>query len=80
MSFCKNTKLLTALLVGVVMASGVGVAADAKQKQPPKSGGATPSGPVIYLPGFRVLVRPRPAPKPEPPIIDPIIVVQPPFW
>lgn len=80
MFFQKGNKALAVSVLGLVFLGGVGTDVHAKQKDPPKKESSTSGGTVIYLPGFRVLIRSKPAPKPEPPIIDPIIVVPPPFW
>jgi len=80
MLFQRQNKAVAISVIGLVLLGGVGMDVHAKQKDPPKKENTTSGGTVIYLPGFRELITPKPAPKPAPPIIDPIIVVPPPFW
>jgi hypothetical protein len=64
--------VIVALLSGsVINASDAG--ANSNNKKPPNR--------VYYLPGFKILIKPKPAPEPQRHPVDDVIIVRPvPLW
>jgi hypothetical protein len=64
--------LLVGLLSGSFANSSEANSSGSKKKPPT---------PVYYLPGFKILIKPKPAPEPPKSPTDDLIIVRPfPFW
>lgn len=64
--------VLLALLSGGLTSASEASASGSKKKPPT---------PVYYLPGFKILIKPKPAPEPSKSPTDDLIFVRPvPFW